>query len=58
MALEAAIDRGRGPVTGASPRPGPLSLTLPAAVTPLIGRNQEVATLLSQLRQSEARCSP
>ncbi|MCE3277300.1 MAG: hypothetical protein K0R13_3155, partial [Propionibacteriaceae bacterium] len=55
VALEAAIDRGRGPVTGASPRPGPLSPTLPAAVTPLIGRNQEVATLLSQLRQSEAR---
>jgi predicted ATPase len=28
---------------------------LPAAVTPLIGRNQEVASLLSQLRRSDAR---
>src|SRR5215207_913826 len=55
MALEAAIDRGRGPVTGASPRPDSLSPTLPAAVTPLIGRNQEVATLLRQLRRSDAR---
>ena len=55
MALEAAIDRGRGPATGASPHPDRVIPTLPAAVTPLIGRNQQVASLLSQLRRSDAR---
>jgi predicted ATPase/transcriptional regulator with XRE-family HTH domain len=55
MALEAAVDRGRGPITGASPRLDLVSPTLPAAVTPLIGRNEEVASLLSQLRRSDAR---
>jgi predicted ATPase/DNA-binding XRE family transcriptional regulator len=54
-ALEAAIDRGRGPATGASPHPDRVIPTLPAAVTPLIGRDQEVASLLSQLRRSDAR---
>src|SRR5215212_3347569 len=55
MALEAAVDRGRGPLTAASPSPDRVSPTLPAAVTPLIGRNEEVASLLSQLRRSDAR---
>jgi predicted ATPase/transcriptional regulator with XRE-family HTH domain len=55
MALEAAIDRGRGPVMAASARPDRMILTLPAAVTPLIGRNEEVASLLRQLRRSDAR---
>jgi transcriptional regulator with XRE-family HTH domain len=55
MALEAAVDRGRGTLTGASPRPDRVSPTLPAAVTPLIGRKEEVASLLSQLRRSDAR---
>ena len=38
MALEAAIDRGRGPATGAS-HPERVIPTLPATVTPLIGRH-------------------
>jgi predicted ATPase/transcriptional regulator with XRE-family HTH domain len=55
MSLEAAVDRGRGPVTGASSYSDPISPTLPAAVTPLIGRTEEVTSLLSQLRRSDAR---
>src|SRR5215218_7966361 len=44
LALEMAIDRGRGPLTGVSTRADAVIPTLPAAVTPLIGRNQEVAS--------------
>ena len=55
VALEAAVDRGRGPLAGAATGPDPVAQTLPAAVTPLIGREQEVASLLSQLRGSDAR---
>ncbi|HYN87825.1 MAG TPA: tetratricopeptide repeat protein, partial [Ardenticatenaceae bacterium] len=55
VALEAAVDRGRGPLAGVAAGPDPVAPTLPAAVTPLIGRDQEVASLLSQLRGSDAR---
>ena len=55
VALEAAVDRGRGPLAGAATGRDPVAPTLPAAVTPLIGRDQEVASLLSQLRGSDAR---
>jgi predicted ATPase/DNA-binding XRE family transcriptional regulator len=53
-ALEAAVDRRRGPLSGtdtlldAAP-------TLPAAVTSLIGREQEIAVLREQLRQRDVR---
>jgi predicted ATPase/transcriptional regulator with XRE-family HTH domain len=55
MALEAAVDRGRGPLAGAATGRDPVAPMLPAAVTPLIGRDQEVASLLAQLRGSDAR---
>ena len=55
MALEAAVDRGRGPLAGAATGRDPVAPMLPAAVTPLIGRDQEVASLVSQLRDSDAR---
>jgi predicted ATPase/transcriptional regulator with XRE-family HTH domain len=55
VALEAAVDRGRGPLGGAGTGPVLVAPTLAAAVTPLIGRDQEVASLLSQLRGSDAR---
>ncbi len=54
-ALEATVDRGRGAIAGVSSRPDLVSSTLPATVTPLIGRSEEVASLLSQLRRSDAR---
>jgi predicted ATPase/transcriptional regulator with XRE-family HTH domain len=55
VVLEAAVDRGRGPLAGATTSRHPVAPTLPAAVTPLIGRDQEVASLLRQLRGSDAR---
>jgi len=55
VALEAAVDRGRGPLAGAAIGRDPVAPMLPAAVTPLIGRDQEVASLVSQLRESDAR---
>ena len=55
VALEAAVDRGRGPLAGAAIGRDLVAPMLPAAVTPLIGRDQEVASLLAQLRGSDAR---
>src|SRR5215207_2664326 len=55
VALEAAVDRGRGPLSGTTTGLDPVAPTLPAPVTPLIGRDHEVASLLSQLRGSDAR---
>jgi predicted ATPase/DNA-binding XRE family transcriptional regulator len=54
-ALEAAVDRGRGSLSGSQPRAGGAAPTLPAVVTPLIGRAAETASLRSQLRRGEAR---
>jgi predicted ATPase/transcriptional regulator with XRE-family HTH domain len=54
-ALEEAVDRGRGPLRGTQKLAEAVVPTLPAAVTPLIGRGQEVAALSSKLRQSDAR---
>ena len=54
-ALEAAVDRGRGPLRGTQELAEVVVPTLPAAVTPLIGRGQEVAALWSQFRQRDAR---
>ena len=55
VALETAVDRGRGPLAGVATSPDAVAPTLPAAVTPLIGRDHEVASLLRQLDGSEAR---
>jgi predicted ATPase/DNA-binding XRE family transcriptional regulator len=55
VALEAAVDRGRGPLARAEEPTEVEPSTLPAAVTPLIGRGHEVASLQSQLRQGDAR---
>src|SRR5215204_4863662 len=55
VALEAVVDRGRGPLAGIATGSDPVAPALPAAVTPLIGRDQEVASLVSQLRESDAR---
>ena len=54
-ALEAAVDRGRGPLPGSRPLPEAIVPTLPAAVTSLIGRGSEAASVRSQLRRGEAR---
>jgi predicted ATPase/transcriptional regulator with XRE-family HTH domain len=54
-ALEAAVDRGRGPLAGARPLPESITPTLPAAVTPLIGRGADVASVWSHLRRGEVR---
>jgi predicted ATPase/DNA-binding XRE family transcriptional regulator len=53
--LEASVDRGRGPLAGTQTRSEPNVLTLPAAVTPLIGRGLEIASLQRRLRQGDAR---
>jgi predicted ATPase/transcriptional regulator with XRE-family HTH domain len=55
VVLEAAVDRGRGPLAGTPTGPDLVAPRLPAAVTPLIGRNQEVSSLVTQLRGSDAR---
>jgi predicted ATPase/transcriptional regulator with XRE-family HTH domain len=54
-ALEAAVNRRRGPVSGHETRPEPLPLTVPAPVTPLIGRGRDVAALRNQLHQGDTR---
>lgn len=53
QALETAVDRRRSSLSGTAPaRDGP---PLPAAVTSLIGREQEIAVLRGQLRQPDVR---
>jgi predicted ATPase/DNA-binding XRE family transcriptional regulator len=54
-ALEAAVDRRRGPLTGPEKARDTAALTLPAAVTSLVGRDQEIAALRGQLRQPDVR---
>ena len=53
-ALETAVDRRRSPLLGAE-TPLDAALSLPAAVTSLIGRDQEIAALRDQLRQRDVR---
>src|SRR5829696_8641438 len=54
-ALEAAVDRRRGPLPGTEEHPAAVGSTLPAAVTSLIGRIQEVAALRDYLRRRDVR---
>ena len=54
-AFEAAVTRGRGPLTATHKLRGSSAPTLPVPVTPLIGRSDEVKELRTRLRGREAR---
>jgi predicted ATPase len=54
-ALEAAVNRRRGPQSGHETRPEPLTPTVPSPVTPLIGRDRDVAALRNQLQRGDTR---
>jgi predicted ATPase/transcriptional regulator with XRE-family HTH domain len=54
-ALEAAVSRRKGPLSAAAPPAPEQSHPLPAQLTPLLGRTQDVAAVAGLLRQEHVR---